>query len=197
MEPLHPIGRLFSRIVSAAKGLSGKLAREKPVDPPPAMIGLSPSARGLKPIPEDIDEHLVDFYTRYWEPLEEIAQKRMREVGVPEERIGMLDVDNDYRLPVFLPKQLDGGGVHPPTGRINLDAGLFEPGLLAEAMPADVPSLHDAGRASVRQDAIIAHEFEEGIRGRHEAALEHAPETGLSIKEEARRLLRAQRDRSL
>ena len=30
-----------------------------------------------------------------------------------------------------------------------------------------------------------------------EAALEHAPETGLSIKEEARRLLRAQRDRSL
>jgi len=49
----------------------------------------------------------------------------------------------------------------------------------------------------VRQDAIIAHEFEEGIRGSHEAALEHAPETGLSIKEEARRLLRAQRDRSL
>jgi len=86
---------------------------------------------------------------------------------------------------------------HPPTGRINLDAGLFKPGLLAEAMPADVSSLHDAGRASVKQDAIIAHEFEEGIRGSHEAALEHAPETGLSIKEEARRLLRAQRDRSL
>jgi len=49
----------------------------------------------------------------------------------------------------------------------------------------------------LRQDAIIAHEFEEGIRGSHEAALEHAPEAGLSIKEEARRLLRAQRDRSL
>lgn len=115
MEPLHPIGRFFSQIVSAAKALSGKLAREKPVDPPPAVIGLSPPVRGLKPIPEDIDEHLVDFCTRYWEPLEEIAKKRMREVGVPEERIGMLDVDNDYRLAVFHPKQLDGGGVHPPT----------------------------------------------------------------------------------
>jgi len=137
------------------------------------------------------------IYQSKWEPLEEIAKKRMREVGVAEERIGMLDVDNDYRLAVFHPKQLDGGGVHPPTGRINLDAGLFKPGLLAEAMPADVSSLHDAGRASVKQDAIIAHEFEEGIRGSHEAALEHAPETGLSIKEEARRLLRAQRDRSL
>ncbi|MGC1723430.1 MAG: hypothetical protein WA746_31000 [Isosphaeraceae bacterium] len=197
MEPLHPIGRLFNWIVSAAKGLSGKLAREKPVDPPPAMIGLPPSARGLNPIPENIDEHLVDFCTRYWEPSVEIAKKRMREVGVPEERIGMLDVDNDYRLAVFHPKQLDGGGVHPPTGRINLDAGLFKPGLLAEAMSADVSSLHEAARASVRQDAIIAHEFEQGIRGSHEAALEHAPETGLSIKEEARRLLRAQRDRSL
>ena len=65
MEPLHPIGRLFNWIVSAAKGLSGKLAREKPVDPPPAMIGLPPSARGLNPIPEKIDEHLVDFCTRY------------------------------------------------------------------------------------------------------------------------------------
>ena len=116
MEPLHPIGRLFNWIVSAAKGLSGKLAREKPVDPPPAMIGLPPSARGLNPIPENIDEHLVDFCTRYWEPSVEIAKKRMREVGVPEERIGMLDVDNDYRLAVFHPKQLDGGGVHPPTG---------------------------------------------------------------------------------
>ena len=67
--------------------------------------------------------------------------------------------------------------MHPLTGRINLDARLFKPGLLAEAMPADVSSLHDAARASVRQNAIIAHEFEEGIRGSHEAALEHAPET--------------------
>jgi hypothetical protein len=86
--------------------------------------------------------------------------------------------------------------VHPPTGRINLDARLLKPGLLAEGWPPDVSSMFDASPTSVRQDAIIAHEFEEGMRGSHETALEHAPESGLAIKEEARRLLRAQRDRS-
>ena len=121
----------------------------------------------------------------------------MREVGVPEEKIGMLDVDNDYRLAAFHPLQLDGGGVHRPTGRVNVDAGLLKPGLLVEAMPAAVSSLHDAARASVRLDEIIAHEFEEGLRGDHLAAIEHAPETNLAIKEEARRLLRAQRERSV
>ncbi|MFI5454704.1 MAG: hypothetical protein ACHRXM_04575 [Isosphaerales bacterium] len=87
--------------------------------------------------------------------------------------------------------------MHPPSGRINLDAGLFKPGLLAETMPPNVSSLHDKSRASVRQDAIIAHEYEEGMRGSHEAAVEHSPDTKLAIKEEARRLLRAQRDGSV
>jgi hypothetical protein len=89
----------------------------------------------------------------------------------------------------------DGGGVHLPTGRINLDAGLFVPHLLAEGMPSEVSSFHAKCPASVRQDAIIAHEYEEGMRGSHEAAEEHAPNTALAIKEQARRLLRAMRDR--
>jgi hypothetical protein len=121
----------------------------------------------------------------------------MREVGVPPDRVGMIDPDHDFRLAAFHPQQLDGGGVHPPTGRINLDAGLFTPGILDETMPPDVSSLYDQSRASVRQDAIIAHEFEEGLWGSHEAAVEHAPDTKLTIKEEARRILRAQRERSV
>jgi hypothetical protein len=40
------------------------------------------------------------------------------------------------------------------------------------------------------------HEFEEGMRRSHEAPVEHTLETGLAIKEEARFLLRAPRDRS-
>jgi hypothetical protein len=56
--------------------------------------------------------------------------------------------------------------------------------------------MFDASRASVRLEAIIAHELEEGTRGSHEVAVEHAPETSLAIKEESRRLLRAQRERS-
>ncbi len=107
----------------------------------------------------------------------------------------MIDPDFNYRLAAFHPLWTDGGGVHPPTGRINLDAGLFAPHLLAEGMPSEVSSFHAKCPASVRQDAIIAHEYEEGLRGSHEAAEEHAPNTALAIKEQARRLLRALRDR--
>jgi hypothetical protein len=48
---------------------------------------------------------------------------------------------------------------------ILLDAGIFIPDLLAEGMPPEVLSLHAKSRASVGQDAIIAHEFEEGVHG--------------------------------
>jgi hypothetical protein len=193
MELPRDPGRLFSRLAGALKGITGKLRRVKP----PAMIGLPPSARGLKAIPDDIEEHAKDFAARYWQPLEAIARKRMREVGVPEDRIGMLDTDNDFRLAAFHPHRTVGGEVHLETGRINLDAGIFIPDLLAEGMPPEVTSLHAKSRASVRQDAIIAHEFEEGVHGDHLAAVEHAPDTRLTIKEEARRLLRAQKERTV
>jgi hypothetical protein len=161
------------------------------------MIGLPPSARfpARPAVPADPAEHARDFCTRYHELLEAIARKRMREVGVPEDRIGMIDPDFNYRLAAFHPLWTDGGGVHRPTGRINLDAGLFVPHLLAEDMPSEVSSFHARCPASVRQDAIIAHEYEEGMRGSHAAAEEHAPNTALAIKEQARRLLRAMRDR--
>jgi hypothetical protein len=193
METQTGLGRLLRRIAEAFERTARKLRREKPA----AMIGLAPSARGLKAIPDSVEEHARDFSKRYWVLLEAIARKRMRDVGVPEDRIGMLDPDNDFRIAAFHPEQLAGGGVHPSTGRINLDAGLFKPGILDVAMPAEVSSLHDRSRASVRQDAIIAHEFEEGLRGSHEAAVEHAADTELEIKEEARRLLRALRERSV
>ena len=198
MEPPRRLSSLLIRLGAAAKRLAARLRRENPpVEPPPAMIGLPPSARGLKAIPADIEEHAKDFATRYWEPLEAIARKRMRTVGVPEDRIGMIDGDFNYRLAAFHPRQMDGGGVHPPTGRINLDAGIFTPGLLEGTMPPEVSLMHDKSRASVKLDEIIAHEYEEGIGGSHEAAIEHAPDTKLTIKDEARRLLRAQRERSL
>jgi hypothetical protein len=190
METPRDLGRLVGRLAEALKRITGKLRREKP----PAMTGLPPSARGLKAIPDDIEEHAKDFAARYWGPLEGIASKRMREVGVPEDRIGMLDTDNDYRLAAFHPHRTVGGEVHHQTGRINLDAGIFIADLLAQGMSSEVSSLHAKSRASVRLDAIIAHEFEEGVHGDHVAAVEHAPDTKLTIKEEARRLLRAQRE---
>ncbi len=193
METPRDLGRLFGRLAEALKRITAKRRREKP----PAMIVLPPSARGLKAIPDDTEEHAKDFAVRDWEPLEAIARKRMREVGVPEDRIGMLDTDNDFRLAAFHPHRTVGGEVHHQSGRINLDAGIFIPDLLAEGMPPEVSSLHAKSRASVRKDAIIAHEFEEGVNGDHVAAVEHAPDTKLTIKEEARRLLRAQKERTV
>jgi hypothetical protein len=108
-----------------------------------------------------------------------------------------IDADFNYRLAAFHPQQIDGGGVHPPTGRINLDAGIFKPGILEGTMPPEISLMHDKSRASVKMNEIIAHEYEEGMRGSHEASIVHAPDTKLTIKEEARRLLRAQRERSV
>jgi hypothetical protein len=56
--------------------------------------------------------------------------------------------------------------------------------------------MHDKSRASVKMDGITTHDYEEGIVGRHEAAIEHAPATKPTIKDEARRLLREERERS-
>jgi hypothetical protein len=70
VTPRNP-GRLFGRLAEALKGIVARLQRAKP----PAMIGLPPSARGLKAIPDDIEEHAKDFAARYWEPLEAIARK--------------------------------------------------------------------------------------------------------------------------
>jgi hypothetical protein len=191
-SPRH-LNPLFGRLANTLKRIAGKLRRGKP----PAMIGLSPSARGLRAIPDDIEEHAKDFAARDWELLEAIARKRMREVGVPEDRIGMIDTDNDFRLAAFHPHRTMSGEVHHQSGRINLDAGIFIPELLAEGMTPEVLSMHARSRASVRQDAIIAHEFEEGIHGGHVAAVEQAPDIKLTIKEEARQLLRLQKERTL
>ena len=69
------------------------------------MIGLPPSARfpAHPAVPADPVEHAKDFCARYDELLEAIARKRMREVGVPEDRIGMIDPDFNYRLAAFHP----------------------------------------------------------------------------------------------
>lgn len=44
----------LSRLAAVLKGIALKLQRKKP----PAMIGLPPSARGLKAVPDDTEEHV-------------------------------------------------------------------------------------------------------------------------------------------
>src|SRR5437868_635159 len=105
----------ISWITAAAKRLAARLRPE-----PPGMVGTPPSAHKLPAIPADPSEHAKDFALRYYEPLETVTRQRMRQLGIPEDRIGMLDPEFDFRIAAFHPTELDGGGVHPPTGRINL-----------------------------------------------------------------------------
>ncbi len=73
-----------------------------------------------------------------------------------------------------------------------LDSGAFNPELLAKDDDEE-----DAGRnrAKARQidqnDALIAHEYEEGRTGSHVAALKVGPRTELPIREGAREIPRA------
>jgi len=60
METPRNPDRLYRRLAEVLKAIAGKLRREKP----PAMIGRPPSARGLKAIPDDIEEHAKDFAVR-------------------------------------------------------------------------------------------------------------------------------------
>ena len=90
----------------------------------------------------------------------------MREVGVPEDRIGMLDTEMDFRVAAFHPHRTVGGEVHHQTGGFRLRMQAYScPICLPKGCRFEVSSLHAKSRASVRQDAIIAHEFEEGLHG--------------------------------
>ena len=87
MEPPRHIPRFLSRLAEAAKGLL--LGRKKPpAPPPPTMIGLPPSARGLTGRPADIADHASEV-AREWEDVgEAYVQKRIRELGIPDQQIG-------------------------------------------------------------------------------------------------------------
>jgi hypothetical protein len=176
----------ISRIAAAAKGLAARL-RPKPL---PATIGTPTSARQPPAIPADPVEHVKDFALRYYEPLEAVTRRRMRQLGIPEDRIGMLDPEFDFRIAAFHPTELDGGGVHPPTGRINLDAGALYPELLAGKQPPEVSSLWAKARLRHKFDEAIAHEYEESLGRDHLDAVRGAPNSALPIMEGARQLLR-------
>src|SRR5438132_8348859 len=148
--------RWISRIAAAAKRLAARL-RPKPS---PAVIGRPPAARKIPVIPADPAEHAKDFALRYYEPLEAVTRQRMRQLGIPEDRIGMIEPEFDFRIAAFHPAELDGGGVHPPTGRINLDAGNLYPELLAGKQPPEVSSL--------LAKAPLRHKFDAGLADEHE-----------------------------
>ena len=159
---------------------------EKPGEPPPAMIGLPRSARGLTGRPTDIAEHASQV-AQGWEDVgETYARKRMRELGIPENQIGQPDYGGDGRWRAFDPHERQGG--KNTTGAV-VDSGVLNLDLLKGGKGGRIwPCMRLKGRI----DAIIAHEYEE-LRhgGSHAAAFKAASKTELPISDEARRLCRA------
>jgi hypothetical protein len=158
-------------------------------EPPPAMIGEPPSARGLPLIPTDPAEHAVRFARAWQDVAEAYVQRRMRELGISEARIGSSDHERRVERRAFFPDEITAGGI-ATGGRINVDAGVLNPERAAN-LDAPAPEARRHARLRDRIDAAIAHEEMEYRTGSHEAAVELAPETDLPIGGRPRELLRA------
>jgi hypothetical protein len=116
----------------------------------------------------------------------------MREVGVPEDWIGTVDVEHRVdRRALFPHRSVGGDNIH---GRgINLDSRILNPDLIDARRAPELSSHWSKARLRHRADAVIAHEYEEascGLPLQHEEAKRKAPDTRLTISEPARRLLR-------
>jgi hypothetical protein len=154
---------------------------------------VSPS-RLLPPqaVPADPAEHARQFASDWADRLEAYANRRMREVGVPENWIGTVDVEHRIDRRCFFPDQSVGGRNIHQRG-INLDSGILNPDLIDARTEHELSSTWRTERLRHRADAVIAHEFEEASAAsplQHEEARQNAPDTRLNISEEARRLLR-------
>ena len=136
----------------------------------------------------------MQFALTWYQRLETFAQKRLRELGIPDHRIGAFDHDFDLRLAAFHPKERTGGGVSP-GGRINLNSGVFNPDLLVPHPSPTVSSVWRKARVRDRCDAVIAHEYHEGQDVSHTEAERQASQTDLPVTDGARRILQAMMER--
>jgi hypothetical protein len=135
--------------------------------------------------PPDPADHAEDFARRYAEPLDWCCTIRMQELGIPEDKNGAPDFDGDGKWRAFDPHGRSAGNI---TSGVYLNSGVLNPELLKGRKGGRI---WPKARLRDRIDAIIAHEWEEGRHGTHEAALKAAPKTDLPISDEARRILKA------
>jgi hypothetical protein len=157
-----------------------------PTDPSdnPAMIGPSPSERGLPSVPKDIADHAEDFAHRYEVPLDHYCALRMQELGIPEHLQGATDFDGDGRWKAFIARERQGGNI---TDGISVNSGCLNYKLLK----GKGSRLWAKAKLPDRIDAIIAHEYQEDRLGRHDLALKQGGKTELPIRDGARRILKA------
>ncbi len=145
-------------------------------------------------VPEDPEEHAVQFAEEWYDRLEFYARQRLRALGVAEPRIGSFDLDQDFRHAAFHPSQRVGGG-SSPGARVNLDSGVLNPKLFSPELGPEITTLWEKSRLRDRIDAVIAHEHHESLGLSHAEAVALAPDTPLPIRDGARRILRAIHER--
>jgi hypothetical protein len=156
---------------------------------PPGMIGPSPSDRGLPAIPADPAEHAVRVAREWQVVVERYVQKRMGELGIPDDRIGAPDYERGGEKHAFLPDERIGGS--HGGGRLFVDSGVLNPELDAEIIGPEASRIWGASRLRDRIDAVTAHEHLEALGLPHAEVVQRAPGTELPVSENARRILRS------
>jgi hypothetical protein len=172
---------LISRIKALVRSLAAKLRLHRP-----AMIGTPPSQR---PLWHDPAAHARNFAERFSQDLDLIVAQRMQELGIPDHQIGRPDPDSGGRWRAFFPHEEGGGGV--VRDQINVDAGLFNAGLMRKRYGQDIGDKWASDRLRDRLDQVIAHEYAEAAGISHQEAVQRAAKTPLAIRETARERLRA------
>jgi hypothetical protein len=90
MDARRGFGRLIGRVAAAAKRWAARRSRrptEVALLPP---VGVRPLANA-EPVPADPAEHAVQFAEDWYDRLEFHCRRRMRELGIPEHRVGAYD----------------------------------------------------------------------------------------------------------
>ena len=150
---------------------------------PPGMIGPPPSARGGRPA--DIAAHASQVAREWRDVGQSYVQRRMKELGIPKDKIGADDPRAGKPWRAFDPDEKTGGSVS--TGII-VDSGVLNPDLLKNQKGVRVWA---KARLRDRIDAIIAHEWAEDGTLDHVAALNAAAKTDLPVTDGAKRILKA------
>lgn len=186
MDSPSSILRLLGRLAKAAV----RLVR---IEKPSAMIGLPPSAQGMTGRPTDIAQH-ARAVAREWDDVgEAFVQKTMRELGIPDHRIGAPDYEQGGVTRAFLSEETRGG-TNDLAGRLYVDSGSLNPMLNADAIGPAAQKLWEKSRLRDRIEAVIAHEDLESRGMLDDEVVQRAPDTNLPIGANARKILRSMAD---
>ena len=162
----------------------------------PRITGQSPPAArhgrhatfGARPLPDPrLSGGACRSAAHEWRDVAETyVNRRMRELGIPEARIGTSDPEYGIKRAAFMPHDREGGNI---TTGVTVNSVRPQP-RFAEGREWRT-SLAEGANIRDRIDAIIAHEWAEAHHVTHEAALKAAAKTELPITDGARRILRA------